>query len=41
MKDQIYDWMFNLSRGPGKLQGAEINQIPFLYVQREVCLALW
>lgn len=45
MKDQIYDWMFNLSRGPEKLHGTEnlvdTNQIPFLYVQGEVCLALW
>lgn len=44
MKDQICDWMFNLSRGPEKWHSTEnlvdILQIPFLYVQREVCLAL-
>lgn len=37
--------MFNLLRGSEKLHGTgnlvDINQIPFLYVQEEACLALW
>lgn len=36
MKDQIYNWMFNLH----STENLDIKQIPSLHVQVEVCLAL-